>query len=178
MPLTQSRPLPARLRDAARAPSGALILGLEFGLLGGLLLALAGPASIALGLAAPLLLLGLARHGRTRRRAAPSAPARPTGLGDAAAFQAGLAAALAAAGHERPPAVILLELDGFVAVRDTLGEPEGDTLLRQAAERLAATARADDLVAHLGGSRFAMLQRAGTQPEAAARVGGRLGGGI
>ncbi|TDH63291.1 bifunctional diguanylate cyclase/phosphodiesterase [Dankookia rubra] len=97
-----------------------------------------------------------------------------TGLADAPVFRAALMATLAGARQDRPPAVITLELDGFAAIRDTLGPEGGDALLRQAAARLVATARADDLVARTGKADFAILQRVGTQPEAAARFAGRL----
>ena len=54
-------------------------------------------------------------------------------------------------------AVIILDLDGFKAVNDTLGHPIGDGLLKAAGERLAASLRDDDLLARLSGDEFAII---------------------
>jgi diguanylate cyclase (GGDEF)-like protein len=56
-----------------------------------------------------------------------------------------------------PVAVLLLDLDRFKEVNDTLGHEVGDRLLRVAAERVAATAPRGSLVSRLGGDEFAVL---------------------
>jgi diguanylate cyclase (GGDEF)-like protein/PAS domain S-box-containing protein len=55
-------------------------------------------------------------------------------------------------------AVLLLDLDRFKHVNDTLGHAVGDALLRETAERLKASLRDTDVLARLGGDEFAIVQ--------------------
>jgi diguanylate cyclase (GGDEF)-like protein len=53
--------------------------------------------------------------------------------------------------------LLLLDLDNFKLVNDTLGHQCGDDLLREASRRLANEVRRPDLVTRLGGDEFALL---------------------
>jgi len=77
-----------------------------------------------------------------------------TGLPNRALFMRELEAAVASGS---PAAVLLLDLDRFKEVNDTLGHHNGDLLLQQVGTRLRGALRRGDLVARLGGDEFAVL---------------------
>ncbi|WP_442933257.1 putative bifunctional diguanylate cyclase/phosphodiesterase [Micromonospora psammae] len=59
--------------------------------------------------------------------------------------------------HDHPVALLLLDIDQFKEVNDTLGHAAGDQLLRLTANRLGTLARPGDLLGRLGGDEFALL---------------------
>ncbi|WP_172890764.1 putative bifunctional diguanylate cyclase/phosphodiesterase [Actinoplanes derwentensis] len=98
-----------------------------------------------------------------------------TGLGNRTMFQDRLAAAV----HEgertgEPFSLLLIDLDRFKEVNDTLGHQAGDKLLCEVAQRLTRTCRAGDSVVRLGGDEFAVVLPATAEPEAALEAGHRL----
>jgi diguanylate cyclase (GGDEF)-like protein len=58
--------------------------------------------------------------------------------------------------------VMMLDLDRFKAVNDTLGHPAGDQLLVEVGRRLQSTVRDIDVLARLGGDEFAIIQEGGS----------------
>jgi diguanylate cyclase (GGDEF)-like protein len=54
--------------------------------------------------------------------------------------------------------VLMLDLDKFKNVNDTLGHPAGDQLLVEVAQRLRSSLRDTDVLARLGGDEFAIIQ--------------------
>ena len=93
-----------------------------------------------------------------------------TGLPNRVLFRERLDAAVEAAraGKGRV-ALIMLDLNRFKHVNDTLGHPAGDGVLKAVAERLTACVRGDDIVARLGGDEFVILVMA-SHPVAEARA--------
>ncbi|WP_346775986.1 bifunctional diguanylate cyclase/phosphodiesterase [Micromonospora sp. HNM0581] len=80
-----------------------------------------------------------------------------TGLANRAAMLGKGDQALRQLAHDQPVALLLLDIDQFKEVNDTLGHAAGDQLLRLTANRLGALVRSGDLLARLGGDEFALL---------------------
>ena len=110
---------------------------------------------------------------RLRHRASHDAL---TELANRSAFGERLGAALAAG--EQRLAVLLIDLDDFKIVNDTLGHEVGDGVLVAAAGRVLRCVRPEDTVARLGGDEFAVLLRdvdCAQVHEIAERIGASLG---
>jgi diguanylate cyclase (GGDEF)-like protein/PAS domain S-box-containing protein len=71
-------------------------------------------------------------------------------------------------------AVLVLGLDNFKSVNDTLGHAVGDKLLRGVAKRLRSTLREEDTIARLNSDEFAIVQSGLARPEDAVLLCRRL----
>ncbi len=71
-------------------------------------------------------------------------------------------------------AVLVLGLDNFKSVNDTLGHGVGDKLLRGVAKRLRSSLREEDTLARLNSDEFAIIQTGMARPEDAALLSRRL----
>lgn len=71
-------------------------------------------------------------------------------------------------------AVLMLDLDQFQVVNDSLGHDTGDDLLKEVARRLSGVVRADETVARLGGDEFALVLHNLTDVSAAVKVAKRI----
>ena len=79
-----------------------------------------------------------------------------TGLANRALLQDSIRAAVDAP-HNLTTALLLLDIDHFKEINDTLGHAAGDFLLQRVADRLSFLGRPGDLVSRLGGDEFAVL---------------------
>jgi diguanylate cyclase (GGDEF)-like protein/PAS domain S-box-containing protein len=98
-----------------------------------------------------------------------------TGLANRAALGDEITRALSAASRSgRLTAVLMIDLDRFKNVNDSLGHTIGDELLRAAASRIEASVRAGDLVARPGGDEFVIVMRDLDDPSEAVQVAWRI----
>jgi diguanylate cyclase (GGDEF)-like protein len=80
-----------------------------------------------------------------------------TGLSNRALFSDRVQHALGRRTASHQPILLLLDLDRFKMVNDSLGHAVGDEMLIEVAHRLEASVRVGDTVARLGGDEFAIL---------------------
>ena len=98
-----------------------------------------------------------------------------TGLPNRALFMERLTQAIARNRRESAPfAVILLDLDHFRTINESLGHSAGDSLLVSVGQRLVDCSRAGDTVARLGADEFALLIHRVTHAADAARLAERV----
>jgi diguanylate cyclase len=130
--------------------------------------------ALAVGLAIGTVLVGMARAASTVRERLRESECQAvtdalTGLGNRRHLLDRLDAKIAQArsGGARL-ALLLIDLDGFKELNDTLGHYAGDEVLRQIGPRLRVLLRHDDLLARLGGDEFAVAFEPGDEAGASA----------
>ncbi len=146
------------LRDLQREQTAAAVRGAES--------SYARVRILMLTLGAAALLLGMAiatfvsrRVTRQAEQLASQAMYDPlTGLANRDLLHNRLELQIARSKRERTPfGVVLLDLDRFKVINDTLGHEVGDEVLREVGRRLKDTVRGEDTVARLGGDEYVIL---------------------
>lgn len=98
-----------------------------------------------------------------------------TGLGNRLLFDKQLSEAVARRQLQGGDlAVLLIDLDGFKSINDTLGHATGDALLKHVASRLKNALREGDRIGRLGGDEFVVIQYGNHQPREATALAMRL----
>ena len=127
---------------------------------------------VAIALATATVLTGMARAGltvvaRLRETRTQALTDDLTGLANRRHLVDTLHATIESA-HEQGDelALLLIDLDGFKELNDTLGHHAGDEVLRQIGPRLQDLLRNDDTLARLGGDEFAVILRPGDEASA------------
>ena len=83
----------------------------------------------------------------------------------------------ACSNHQRynmPFAVMMMDLDRFKAVNDSLGHAAGDQVLQQASKRLLSTCRSSDTVSRLGGDEFGAICQGAHSTEASGLIAEKM----
>jgi diguanylate cyclase (GGDEF)-like protein len=138
------------------------------------LLLVATPIAFAIGLVLLALFLRISRSYQRTIEVRANRDAL-TGLPNRECFyDRGVQALLGEPRHGSVTSVLVIDLDRFKELNDTLGHRYGDQLLCQIGPRLAPVLRASDTLARLGGDEFAILLPDSGSPGAAHEVAERL----
>ncbi len=137
-------------------------------------------AAAAVWLAAAALVVCMARAGLTfRANIAQASTDALTALPNRRLFHDRVGQAiLRGRRHGERVAVLIIDIDRFKEVNDTLGHHSGDLMLQEIARRLRAGLRDSDTVARLGGDEFGVLLPRIADAAAAEALAGALGGAI
>jgi diguanylate cyclase (GGDEF)-like protein len=76
--------------------------------------------------------------------------------------------------HDRPFALLFIDLDRFKIINDSLGHDAGDMLLVEVANRLRGALRTGDVVARLGGDEFVVILAEASDRSDVERIAGVL----
>ena len=161
-------PVRAVVPDRTWAPMAAIAGGASF-----LLLLFATQNRVPFGsvlLAAGAVVIGVVRGAQTMRAASAYQQARRQAERDELTGLANRRRLTTFLGDsERMPAgaLLLIDIDRFKWVNDSMGHAAGDQVLLQLAPRLASQVGSDDLVVRLGGDEFAVFLAGVTDPDAA-----------
>lgn len=131
-------------------------------------------AGLAIGLGAMYAILALLSWSTTRRLRRHAAERHHqalhdslTGLPNRELFRINAEAALDRAERGERGVLVLIDLNHFKDVNDTLGHHVGDALLQVVADRVSGALRTDDTVARLGGDEFGLVLPGLARPEQA-----------
>jgi diguanylate cyclase len=145
----------------ALAALGLLILD-RFRPIDTIAVVLAALTIVAIGFRAKVALQALGELADTRREARTD---ELTSLPNRRSFTEMIGAALESASlSESPLAIVMVDLDGFKVVNDTLGHHRGDELLREVAHRFNESLSDGDVLARLGGDEFGLVVHPRDQP--------------
>ena len=128
-----------------------------------------------LAAAARLAAVAIEHHDTTRQLAHFVRHDPLTGVANRILFQDRVQQALAMARrHGNLVGLLLLDLDHFKSINDTLGHQAGDSLLQQVAQRLRSRLRETDTLARVGGDEFVLILPQIKAPDDAANVARKL----
>lgn len=128
-----------------------------------------------LTMASQMAALAIDQHRLRERLAYQAQHDALTGLPNRYLFDDRLRQALAQADRSQTMVgLLLIDLDGFKKINDSLGHPVGDALLQEVARRLSSAVRQSDTMARMGGDEFAVVLTELHRPKDAVRVAHKL----